>query len=149
MRIVVTEDQIARIKLKIDKEGLNEDWLNDFISKGSDLVNKGIEAGKEFISGLDVDVAKKSTDEPGKADYIGDDVDDFFEILKGIDTEITEQKYGSMTRQQSVEAVQIALQILEYQLPRFGTDGLFGPETAAAVNKYKKDKGLALSLIHI
>lgn len=142
MRIVLTEDQIARIKLKIDKEGLNEDWLNDFISKGSDLVNKGIEAGKEFISGLDVDVAKKSTDEPGKADYIGEDVDDFFEILKGIDTEITEQKYGSMTRQQSVEAVQIALQILGYTLPRFGTDGLFGPETAAAVNKYKKDKGL-------
>jgi len=142
MRIVLTEDQIARIKLKIDKEGLNEDWFNDLISKGSDLVNKGIDAGKEFISGLDVDVQKKSTDEPGKADYISDDVDDFFEILKGIDTEITEQKYGSMTRQQSVEAVQIALQILEYQLPRFGTDGLFGPETAAAVNKYKKDKGL-------
>lgn len=142
MRIVVTEDQIARIKLKIDKEGLNEDWFNDFISKGSDLVNKGIEAGKEFISGLGVDVPTKSTDEPGKADYIGDDVDDFFEILKGIDTEITEQKYGSMTRQQNVEAVQIGLQILGYDLPRFGTDGLFGPETAAAVNKYKKDKGL-------
>ena len=143
MRIVLTEDQIARIKLKIDKEGLNEDWFNDLISKGSDLVNKGIEAGKDFISGLDVDVQKKSTDEPGKADYISDDVNDFFEILKAIDTSISEQKYGSMIRQQSVEAVQIALQILGYSLPRFGTDGLFGPETAAAVNKYKKDKGLA------
>jgi murein DD-endopeptidase MepM/ murein hydrolase activator NlpD len=142
MRIVLTEDQIARIKLKLDKEGLNEDWFNDFISKGSDLVNKGIEAGKEFISGLDNDVEKKATDEPGKADYIGDDVNDFFEILKNIDTSIPEQKYGSMVRQQAVEAVQIGLQILGYSLPRFGTDGLFGPETAQAVNKYKKDKGL-------
>ena len=33
MRIVLTEDQIARIKLKIDKEGLNEDWFNDFKSR--------------------------------------------------------------------------------------------------------------------
>jgi murein DD-endopeptidase MepM/ murein hydrolase activator NlpD len=142
MRIVLTEDQIARIKLKLDKEGLNEDWFNDFISKGTDLVNKGIEAGKEFISGLDNDVEKKTTDEPGKADYIGDDVDDFFDILKNIDTSIPEQKYGSMIRQQAVEAVQIGLQILGYDLPKFGTDGLFGPETAQAVNKYKKDKGL-------
>jgi murein DD-endopeptidase MepM/ murein hydrolase activator NlpD len=142
MRIVLTEDQIARIKLKLNKEGLNEDWFNDFISKGTDLVNKGIEAGKEFISGLDNDVEKKATDEPGKADYIGDDVDDFFEILKNIDTSIPEQKYGSMVRQQAVEAVQIGLQILGYDLPKFGTDGLFGPETAQAVNKYKKDKGL-------
>jgi murein DD-endopeptidase MepM/ murein hydrolase activator NlpD len=142
MRIVLTEDQIARIKLKLNKEGLNEDWFNDFISKGTDLVNKGIEAGKEFISGLDNDVEKKATDEPGKADYIGDDVDDFFDILKNIDTSIPEQKYGSMVRQQAVEAVQIALQILGYDLPKFGTDGLFGPETAQAVNKYKKDKGL-------
>jgi murein DD-endopeptidase MepM/ murein hydrolase activator NlpD len=142
MRIVLTEDQIARIKLKLNKEGLNEDWFNDFISKGTDLVNKGIEAGKEFISGLDNDVEKKATDEPGKADYIGDDVADFFEILKNIDTSIPEQKYGSMIRQQAVEAVQIGLQILGYDLPKFGTDGLFGPETAQAVNKYKKDKGL-------
>lgn len=142
MRIVLTEDQIARIKLKMHKENLNEDLLDDLISKGSNLLNKGIEAGKEFISGLDNDVEKKATDEPGKADYIGDDVDDFFDILKNIDTPIAEQKYGSMTRQQAVEAVQIGLQILGYSLPRFGTDGLFGPETAQAVNKFKKDKGL-------
>ena len=31
MRIVLTEDQIARIKLKIAKEGLNEDELDDLI----------------------------------------------------------------------------------------------------------------------
>ena len=142
MRIVVTEDQIARIKLKLGKEGINEDLLDDLISQGSSLINKGVQAGKEFISGLDVDVEKKSVDEPSKADFISDDVNDFFEILKAIDTPIAEQKYGSMTRQQSVEAVQIALQILGYSLPKFGTDGLFGPETAKVVNDYKKEKGL-------
>ncbi len=142
MRIVLTEDQIARIKLKIAKEGLNEDELDDLIAKGSNLINKGIEAGKQFISGLETDVEKKAVDEPTKADFIGDDVDDFFKILKGIDSDISEQKLGTMTRQQAVEAVQIGLQILGYALPRFGTDGLFGPETAAAVNKYKRDKNI-------
>ena len=103
MRIVLTEDQIARIKLKIAKEGLNEDELDDLIAKGSNLINKGIEAGKQYISGLETDVEKKAVDEPAKADFIGDDVDDFFKILEGIDSEITEQKLGTMTRQQSVE----------------------------------------------
>jgi hypothetical protein len=47
-----------------------------------------------------------------------------------------------MTHQQSVEAVQIALQILDYTLPKFGTDGLFGPETASAVRKFKLDNDI-------
>lgn len=142
MRIELTEDQIARIKLKIQKENLNEDFLNDLISKGSGLIKKGVEAGKEFISGLDNDVEKKSSDDPGKADYIGNNVEKFFEILDSIDEPIKEQKYGTMTHQQDVEAVQIALQILGYPLPRFGTDGLFGKETAMAVKKFEKDNNL-------
>lgn len=142
MRIAVTEDQILRLKLKVNKENLNEDLLDDLISKGSSLIDKGIDAGAQYITGLDTDVVKKSQDIAAKADYVGDNVDDFFKILKDIDTPIAQQNYGSMTRQQAVEAVQIGLQILGYSLPRFGTDGLFGPETANAVNKYKQDKSL-------
>lgn len=142
MKITLTEDQIARIRAKIAKNPLNEDLLDDLISKGSSFVNKGIEAGKEFISGLEFPVEKKSEDVPGTADFIGENVDDFFNILKNIDTPITQQKLGTMVHQQGVEAVQIGLQILGYELPRFGTDGLFGPETAAAVKKYKQDKNI-------
>ena len=35
--------------------------------------------------------------------------------------------------------MQIGLLILGYELPRFGIDGLYGPETAAAVEKFKLD----------
>ena len=149
MKITLTEDQIARIRAKIAKSSLNEDFLDDLLSKGTNLVNKGIEAGKEFISGLEVPVEKKGEDVPETADFVGENVDDFFKILKSIDAPITEQKLGSMVHQQGVEAVQIGLQILGYELPRFGTDGLFGPETANAVNKYKTDKSLNESILGV
>ena len=139
MKIAITEEQINRLKLNLKNKGINEGFLDDLIAKGSEYAKKGI----EFISGLATDVEKKLEDEPDKADFVGDNVDDFYEILENIDKPIKEEKYGSMRHQQSVEAVQIALQILGYSLPRFGTDGLFGPETAAAVNKYKKDNNIS------
>jgi hypothetical protein len=149
MKITLTEDQIARIRAKITKTPLNEDLLDDLISKGANYLNKGIEAGKEFISGLEVPVEKKGEDVPETADFVGENVDDFFKILKSIDSPITEQKLGSMVHQQGVEAVQIGLQILGYELPRFGTDGLFGPETANAINKYKTDRSLNESILGV
>lgn len=144
MRFVFNEDQILRLKKRLEKENLNEDLLDDLISKGGSYLEKGVKAAQDFISGLgsDVDVVKKSQDITTKADYIGDNVEDFYKILGDIKEPVTQQEYGSMTHQQSVEAVQIALQILGYKLPRFGTDGLFGPETAEAVRKYKEDKGI-------
>jgi hypothetical protein len=142
MKIAITEDQVIRLKRKLNKQVVNEDFLDDLIKKGSDVVNKGVDAAKDFISGLDVPIEKKSVDEPGKADFISADIDKFYEILDTIDEPILQQKYGQMSRQQKVEAVQIGLQLLGYELPRFGTDGLFGPETAIAVNKYKTEKNI-------
>jgi hypothetical protein len=53
---------------------------------------------------------------------------------------LTQQKKGNMNYQKSVESMQIGLILLGYELPRFGVDGLFGPETASAVSKFKIDK---------
>lgn len=142
MRFIFNEDQIVRLKRRLSNENINEDVLDDLISKGADYANKGIDAVKDFISGLDVPVEKKSTDIAHKADFISANVDDFYKVLDSIKSPITQQKFGSMTRQQGVEAVQIGLQLLGYSFPKFGTDGLFGPETAAAVNKYKQDKDI-------
>ena len=147
MKITVTEDQIARIKAKLKENQLNEDYLDDLISKGGNFVNKSVTAVKDFISGLEIPVIKKQEDVPETADFIGDNVEDFFKILRNINSPITEQKLGEMVHQQGVEAVQIGLQILGYEMPRFGTDGLFGPETAAAINKYKSDKNLNESIL--
>lgn len=77
-----------------------------------------------------------------KADTVEPNVQKFFETLetaaKG--NGITQQEKGSMTFQKEVETMQIGLILLGYELPRFGVDGLFGPETGSAVKKFKLDK---------
>ena len=84
----------------------------------------------------------KKVDVAGTADYITNDVNKFLGILKGIDHPLFQQRIGNMERQTQVEAVQIALELLGYHLPIHGVDGLFGPETASAVNKYKADNNI-------
>jgi murein DD-endopeptidase MepM/ murein hydrolase activator NlpD len=84
----------------------------------------------------------KKVDVGYTADYITNDVNKFLDILKGIDHPLFQQRIGSMERQTQVEAVQIGLELLGYRLPIHGVDGLFGPETASAVNRYKKDNNV-------
>lgn len=88
--------------------------------------------------GIDRDKLPK-IDEPKKADFVSSDVEEFFTTLNDIDYPIFQQKYGSMTYQKDVETVQIGLTILGYELPKFGVDGKFGPETARSVSKFKSD----------
>lgn len=86
--------------------------------------------------------AIKPMDDPTKADFVDNDVRKFFTDLKSIVDPISQQKLGSMEYQKNVELIQIGLILLGYELPRHGVDGLFGPETAEAVRKYKKDNNI-------
>ena len=83
-------------------------------------------------------------DDPAKADYVDDNVKKYFNDLRSINDTITQQKFGTMEYQKNVELIQIGLVLLGYELPIHGIDGLFGPETAEAVKKYKADLGIAL-----
>jgi peptidoglycan hydrolase-like protein with peptidoglycan-binding domain len=80
-------------------------------------------------------------DEPKKADLVSGNVVDFFNTLESTARKggLKQQQYGSMTFQKDVETLQIGLILLGYELPKFGVDGKFGPETASAVNKFKQD----------
>ena len=86
--------------------------------------------------------AIKPIDDPTKADFVDDDVRKFFTDLKSIDEPVSQQKLGSMQYQKNVELIQMGLILLGYELPRHGVDGLFGPETADAVRKYKTDNNI-------
>lgn len=97
---------------------------------------------KELVYGKDVTLSEQETkDIAGKADYVEANVNDFFNTLREAAQAggIEQQAQGSMNYQKSVESLQIGLSILGYEFPRFGVDGLFGPETAAAVLKFNKD----------
>ena len=80
-------------------------------------------------------------DDPTKADFVSDDVNQFYASLQhSIDNGgLKQQSLGSMTYQKEVESMQIGLMLLGYDLPTHGVDGLFGPETAAAVLKFIGD----------
>ncbi len=51
-------------------------------------------------------------------------------------------KYGKIPYDDSVKMLQSALQFLGFSLPKWGIDGLFGPETETAVKNFKKQYGL-------
>lgn len=42
----------------------------------------------------------------------------------------------------AMRGIQAALTALGYKLPKYGEDGIFGPETAGAVRRFQKDNGL-------
>ena len=70
---------------------------------------------------------------------MSDDVKEFFKTLENIKKPVSQQQRGSMSYQKDVETIQIGLELLGYELPKYGIDGLFGPETARAVNKFKNE----------
>ena len=87
---------------------------------------------------------EEKEDDPKKADEVSDDVKELYDTLEGESngSGVSEEKVGSIEYKKSVESIQIGLILLGYSLPRFGVDGLFGPETASAVRQFKEDNGL-------
>jgi peptidoglycan hydrolase-like protein with peptidoglycan-binding domain len=127
MRVIISETQLK----KALKSSLNE---ND----GKEILDKILSWTKDKINQVE-----KLFDDPKKADKIDVDVDNYYNKLEAISGPIDQQQRGGFKFQESVEAVQIGLILLGYELPRFGVDGLFGPETAEAVNKFKEDNNIA------
>jgi hypothetical protein len=80
-------------------------------------------------------------DDPKKADLVSSDVAAFYKNIEEAISSggLSQQQRGSITFQKSVESMQIGLMMLGYEFPKFGIDGLFGPETAVAVTKFTNE----------
>jgi hypothetical protein len=106
------QEEINRIHtITYGKKVLFEDDLLDKLLKGDPSANP---------------VSK--IDDPTKADFVSDDVSQFYDSLqRSIDNGgLKQQSLGSMTYQKEVESMQIGLMLLGYSLPKHGVDGLFG-----------------------
>jgi murein DD-endopeptidase MepM/ murein hydrolase activator NlpD/LAS superfamily LD-carboxypeptidase LdcB len=115
-------------KEKLDK-GLSlkeQDGKNNLISKLRKILK------------IDKDEEQK-IDDPKKADVVDADVQELYNNLESINKDVNQQSKGEYSFQKNVESIQIALELLGYHLPKFGIDGLYGPETAGAVEKFKVD----------
>ena len=126
------KEELERIhSITYGKTFLNEnDEENGFLSK--------------VLKKLGLDREDIITKDPKKADEVGDNVKEFYQNLNdAIEAGgLTQQQRGSMTYQKQVESMQIGLILLGYELPSHGVDGLFGPETAAAVKKYETENDI-------
>jgi len=124
---------------------------NEKVDKELSLEQKliGEQGIRDFFNNLFSGKKNKKTevkvDDPKKADIVSDDVAEFYKTLESIKEPLTQQQRGRMNFQKDVETVQIALQLLGYELPRYGVDGLFGPETAKAINKFSSDNPTKIS----
>ena len=111
------------------------------ITYGNNVINEGFIDSILQKVGVKTDGDKKS-DDPKKADLVSTDVAEFFKTLEDAAEAggLSQQSYGGMQYQKAVESMQIGLVLLGYELPKHGVDGLFGPETAQAVQKFNTEK---------
>ena len=105
---------------------------------------KGQPVNEQFWEKLKEKLGFKKIDDSRKADLVSNDVDDFYNTLEDLSKTdgLTQQEGNQITYQKDVETMQMALVLLGYELPRFGVDGRFGPETARAVEAFKKDNSI-------
>lgn len=128
MKKTLTEELQRIHEITYGKEIVNEQFVDTLLNK----------------IGLGKDKGGKKIDDPKKADLVTPDVADFYKSIENASKSggLSQKSKGSMNYQKEVESLQIGLLILGYQLPKYGVDGLFGPETAAAVTKFKKDQSI-------
>lgn len=109
------------------------------ITYGNDTVNE--QFMDKLLNKIGIGNKNKKIDDPKKADLVSDDVREFYKTIEDSIQSggFTQQSRGGYEFQKGVESMQMGLMLLGYELPRFGVDGLFGPETANAVRSFKND----------
>jgi hypothetical protein len=123
------------------KKNLKEELIRIHqITYGKKLIKEGFI--DDILQKVGVDKNnKKIIDDPKKADLVNSNVIEFFKTLEDAANSggLKQQSSGQMNFQKSVESMQIGLILLGYELPIYGVDGLFGPETASTVTRFSID----------
>jgi hypothetical protein len=84
-------------------------------------------------------------EEVEKAELVNNSVSEFLNTLNGFTGQIEQQKVGSIKFEKVVETFQIGLELLGYDLPKYGVDGKFGPETGGSLKRFQTDNGMPAS----
>lgn len=100
---------------------------------------------EDTSSDINLNAVVQKTDDPTKAKYVSDSVSELYNNLEAAANAggLKQEAAGSITYKKEVESLQIGLYLLGYELPKYGIDGKFGPETAATVIKFDSDNKIA------
>ena len=100
---------------------------------------------EDTSSDINLNVAPNKTNDPTKASDVSDSVSELYKNLEAAADGggLKQEPVGSITYKKEVESLQIALYLLGYELPKYGIDGKFGPETAATITKFDTDNKIA------
>jgi hypothetical protein len=74
-----------------------------------------------------------------------EDLEEFYDALElaaNERKELEQQTPGTYVYDPLVQRIQIGLEFLGKDLPRFGADGLYGPETAESIRQFKEENSL-------
>jgi peptidoglycan hydrolase-like protein with peptidoglycan-binding domain len=114
--------------------------LQEDLERMHRLNYKDVPVNEQFWDKLKEKLGFKKIDDSTKADLVTNDVEDFYKTLEDLSKTdgLTQQEGNQFSYQKDVETMQMALQLLGFELPKFGVDGKFGPETARAVEAFKK-----------
>ena len=89
-----------------------------------------------------INESKGLNEQADKAELVDADSNQLLVNINNIEGDIERSDRKNMRFKQDVESFQIGLSLLGYKLPVYGVDGLFGPETERALNKFKRDNKL-------
>jgi len=120
---------------------MKKDLLEDIHRIHSITYGNDILLEQNFLDRISHAIGFQKIDDPKKADLVTPDVESLYQSLNDAINSggLSVEKKGSMVYKKTVESLQIALLLLNYGLPKYGVDGLFGPETAGAVDRFKKE----------
>lgn len=93
----------------------------------------------DWLTGRQEEGDPKKKGQAGVADA---QVEDFYKTLEEFAESgqvIQVELDRNYTYSKMVENIQLALEFLGYELPKYGVDGYFGPETASAIRKFNED----------
>ena len=81
-------------------------------------------------------------------EILTDEFEELTRVIPANPFEPFEKSFKRGANGPEIKALQERLMSLGYELPNFGADGIFGPETQAALEKFQRDAGLTVDGIY-
>jgi peptidoglycan hydrolase-like protein with peptidoglycan-binding domain len=102
----------------------------------------------DWLTGKNEEGESKEKSQETEPNVQDSELEDFYKTLQEIvdsNLSVSVEKAENRKYSKAVENIQVALSFLGYAPPSFKVDGFFGPDTAAAIDKFNKENPSEIS----